>query len=338
MMVSSREGNPMSVGPNRRAFVAGLGSAAAWPVVAYGQHSKPLIGFLYARSQEDTTEQLAAFRLGLAEGGYIEGQNVAIEYRWGRGQYDQIPAMADELVRLPANLIIAGADQAALPAKAATSSVPIVFVVGTDPIKLGLVASFNEPGGNATGVNIVTNDLQAKRLGLLHELVPHTKIIGFLLNPTTPVYESQLEQVQTAAKTLSLGVHVLRAGNSPEINDAFEAVKRDNIAAVLVGADPFFDTRRNEIIALASRYAVPMMYQFRQFTAAGGLMSYGVDLSDAWRQAGTYAARILKGAKPAELPVVRPTKFEFVINLKAAKALGLTVPPSLLAGADEVIE
>jgi putative tryptophan/tyrosine transport system substrate-binding protein len=322
----------------RREFIAGLGGAVAWPLVARAQQSKPLIGFLYARSPEDTTAQMAAFHRGLSDGGYIEGQNVAIEYRWGRGQYDKIPAMAAELVHLNANLIVAGADQAALSVKAATSSLPIVFVVGSDPIKLGLVSSFNEPGGNATGVNIFTNDLQAKRIGLLHDLIPHTKMIGFLLNPTTPVDESQLDQVQTAATALDLEVQVLRASKPSEINDAFEAVRRDHTAAVLVAADPFLDIHHDEIIALAARYAVPMMYQFRQFPAAGGLMSYGVDLPDAWGQAGAYAARILKGAKPANLPVLRPTKFEFVINLKTAKALGITVPPSLIARADEVIE
>ncbi len=322
----------------RRELITLIGGAAAWPIASWAQTAKPLIGFLYARAPEDSSEQIAAFHRGLADNGLVEGQNLSIEYRWARGQYDTLPALATDLVRLRADVIVAGADQSALAAKAATSNIPTVFVVGSDPVKLGLVSSLNEPSGNATGMHIFTVDLEAKRVGLLHELIPNAKVIGLLVNPSSLVHDYQIDQVQTAAKSFNFTVQVLRAGNPSEINDAFETIGRDHIAAVLIAADPFFDTRRDQIVGLAAHFGVPVIYQFRQYAAAGGLMSYGIDLPDAYRQIGVYVARILKGEKPARLPVLRPSKFEFVINLKTAKALGLTIPSGVLAIADEVIE
>ena len=324
----------------RREFITLLGGAAvAWPLTARAQQpAMPVIGFLHARSPEDSAPQVGAFRRGLAERGYVEGQNVTVEYRWGRGQYSQLPAMAAELVRRPVTVLVAGAEPAVLAAKAATSSIPIVFSVGSDPVKLGLVASYNRPGGNVTGINILTTTLEAKRLGLLHELVPQAATIGVLLNPKSPAYENQLKEVHEAVLALGLQVHVLRASTDREVEAAFETVAQQRIPALILVADPFFDTRREKLVALAAGHAVPVMYQFREYTVAGGLMSYGIDLPDAYRQVGVYVGRILKGEKPADLPILQPTKFEFVINLKTAKALGLTVPLHLQQIADEVIE
>jgi len=315
------------------------GATVAWPFAARAQHTPiPVIGFLYVRSPEDSSAQVEAFRHGLAEHGYIEGQTVHIEYRWGRGQYDKMPVLAAELVSLPATLLVAGAEPSVLAVKAATSSIPIVFVVGTDPIKLGIVASFNRPGGNATGVDILTTSLEAKRLGLLQELIPRANTIGVLVNPKFPYANDQVGQIQTAADALGQHIQIFRASDPSEIDNAFDAIVSQRIAALTVAADPFFDTRRDQLVALASRHEVPVMYQFRQYSAAGGLMSYGIDLSDAYRQAGDYAGRILKGEKPADLPVLEPTKFELVINLRTAKMLGLSIPSGVLANADEVIE
>ena len=330
----------MAVGIGIRKFIAALGGAAAvWHFTARAQQpALPIIGFLYARSPEDFSAQLAAFHKGLAEGGYVDGQNIKIEYRWARGKYDQMPSLAGDLVRLPATLIMAGAEPSALAAKAATSSIPIVFVVGTDPVKLGIVVSYNRPGGNATGLQIFTTSLEAKRLNLLHELLPRDAIIGILQNPKFPYAQDQLAQIQVAAKGLGQRIEVLRASIPAEIDDAFATVARDHLAALSVTADPFFDTRRDQLVTLAAQYAVPVIYQFRQYAAAGGLMSYGINLPDAYRQAGVYVSRILKGEKPSELPVLEPDKFEFVINLKTAKTLGLTIPSGVLAIADEVIE
>ena len=281
----------------------------------------------------------AAFRRGLGEAGFIEGQNVMIEYRWALGQYDRLPAMAAELVRRPVTVLAsAGGEPAALAAKAATSTIPIVFVIGGDPVKLGLAASLNRPGGNSTGISVLTNTLEPKRLELLRELVPRAETIGVLLNPNFPTFESQLRDVQEAARAINLQIHVLRASTDREIDAAFETVAQRRIPALSVAADPFFDTRRDKLVVLAVRHAVPTMYHFREFAAAGGLVSYGVDISDAYRLFGVYTGRILKGAKPADLPVRQPTKFELVINLKTARALGLEVPSNLSARADEVIE
>jgi putative ABC transport system substrate-binding protein len=298
----------------------------------------PVVGYLSARSPEDTAHLVPAFRQGLSEGGFVEGQNVTIEYRWALGQVDRLPALAAELAGRPVTILVTtGGESAALAAKAATSTIPIVFSMG-DPVKAGLAASYSRPGGNATGINILTETLEPKRLGLLRGLVPQAATIGFLLNPDFPAAESQSKDMQEAARAIGLQIHVLRANTDREIEAAFETVAQHRIAALAVAASPFFDTRRDTLVALAARYAVPTMYHFREYAAAGGLVSYGIDPIDTYRQVGVYAGRILKGAKPADLPVLQPTKFEFVINLKTAKALGLDVPLHLQQLADEVIE
>jgi len=324
----------------RREFITLLGGAAAWPLAARAQQpAMPVVGFLNARSPIDTAHLVAAFRRGLAENGYVEGQNVTIDYRWASGQPDRLPAMAMELVDRPVVVLAAtGGENSAMAAKAATSTIPIVFAVGSDPIKLGLVASYNRPGGNVTGINILTTTLEAKRLGLLHELVPQAATVGVLLNPNWPPSANQLRDVQDAARVVGLQINVLRASTDQEIDAAFETVAQQRIAALAVTGNPFYDTRREKLVALAARHAVPVIYQFREFTAAGGLMSYGIDLPDAYRQVGVYVGRVLKGAKPADLPVLQPTKFEFVINLKTAKALGVKFSDNLMSLADEVIE
>jgi putative tryptophan/tyrosine transport system substrate-binding protein len=324
----------------RREFITLLGgAAAAWPLAARAQQpAMPVIGYLSARSPEDTAHLVPAFRQGLGEGGFVEGQNVTIEYRWALGQVDRLPALAAELAGRPVAVIVTtGGESAALAAKAATSTIPIVFSMG-DPVKAGLAASYNRPGGNATGINILSDTLESKRLGLLRELVPQAVTIGFLLNPNFPSAESQSKDVQEAARAIGLQIHVLRANTDREIEAAFETIAQHRIAAVAVASSPFFDTRRDKLVALAARHSVPTIYQFREFVAAGGLVSYGIDPIDAYRQVGVYAGRILKGAKPADLPVLQPTKFELVINLKTAKALGLDVPLHLQQLADEVIE
>jgi putative ABC transport system substrate-binding protein len=324
----------------RREFIRLVGgAAAAWPLAARAQQQSgmPIIGYLSVRSSDNYLVE--ALRRGLRETGYVEGQNVAIVYHWASGQYDRMPAMATELARLPlAALVTAGGEPAALAAKAATSTIPIVFVIGGDPVKAGLVASYNLPGGNATGASILTPTMEAKRLGLLHELVPQATRIAVLLNPNFPPSEGQERDVQEAGRTLGIDIRVLRARSDREIEAAFESVAQQRIAAILVGSDPFFDSRRDQLVALAARQMVPTLYHFREFAAAGGLVSYGVDISDSHRQMGIYVGRILKGAKPADLPVMQPTKLEFVINLKTAKALSLNIPDKLLALADEVIE
>jgi putative ABC transport system substrate-binding protein len=324
----------------RREFITLLGGALIWPLAARAQQpSMPVIGFLSARSPDDTPHLVVAFQKGLGEGGFVEGQNVIIEYRWALGQHDRLPALAVELVGKPvAVLVSTGGESAALAGKAATSTIPIAFIIGGDPVKVGLAASYNRPGGNATGISILTAMLDPKRLGILHQLVPQAPTIAVLLNPNFPLYESQLRNVQEAARNVGLQIHALRASADHEIDAAFETVAQQRIAALIVAADPFFDTRRNKLVALAASHAVPTMYHFREFVSAGGLMSYGVEITDVWRQLGLYTARILKGAKPAELPVLQPTKFEFVINLNTTRALGLSFPPGLLAIADEVIE
>jgi putative ABC transport system substrate-binding protein len=330
----------MAIHIGRREFVVTLGGAAAgWSVAVRAQQpAMPAIGFLSIRSPDDT-ETLAAFRGGLNEGGFVEGQNVMVDYRWALGQYDRLPALAAELVQKPiAVLVSAGGEPAALAAKAATSTIPIVFSIGDDPVRLGLVASYNRPGGNLTGINIFTTALEAKRLGLLHDLIPKAAAIGVLLNTDFSPAESQLRNVQEAARAIGLQIHVLRANTDPEIEAAFEAGALQRIAALTVAASPFFTTRRDKIVALAMRHAVPTMYTAREYAVDGGLMSYGIDVPNVYRQLGLYAARILKGAKPAELPVLQPTKFEFVINLKTAKSLGVTISDNLLSLADQVIE
>jgi putative tryptophan/tyrosine transport system substrate-binding protein len=326
----------------RREFIKFLGgTAATWPLVVYAQQQPvvPVIGYMSSRSPADSTVLVAAFRKGLSEAGYVEGQNVAIEYRWAEGQYDRLPAMAADLVqRGAAVLVTTGGEPSALAAKAATSTIPIVFTTGGDPVKIGLVESLNRPGGNATGISLLTTAPESKRLGLLHELVPGTKVVGVLIDPNYQESEAQARELRDAAGTISQRIHIAYAKNDGELELAFATLVQERADALLVSADPFFDTRRDRIIAFAAEHRMPAIYQFREYALGGGLMSYGVSLPDGYRQVGIYAGQILKGAKPADLPIVQSIKFEFVINLKTAKAIGLEVPAMLLARADEVIE
>jgi putative tryptophan/tyrosine transport system substrate-binding protein len=324
----------------RRQFLHILGSAAAWPLGARAQQQEmPLIGFMSGRSPEDSGYLVAAFRDGLGEVGFVDGSNIAIAYRWGLGQYDRMPALAADLVnRHVAVLVGVGGDISAVAAKRATSTIPIVFGLGGDPVKAGLVESLNRPGGNATGFTLLTNELEAKRLGMLHDLVPGAAVIGALLNPNFPPAVSQLQQLDEAARTINQKISVLKAGNDTELDAAFASLVEQKVGALLVTADPYFDTRRDRFIAFAEKNRLPTMYQFRDYAVAGGLISYGPSITDMYRQAGVYTGQILKGARPADLPVLQPTKFEFVINLKTAKALGLTIPAGLISYADEVIE
>jgi putative ABC transport system substrate-binding protein len=324
----------------RRQFISLLGGAAAWPLAARAQQpAMPVIGLLSIRSPENSTHLVAALRSGLSEMGYVENANLTIESRWALGDYARAPALAAELVARNVAVIVAtGGELTVMAAKAATSTIPIVFMVGRDPIELGLATSYNKPGGNATGLNFLIPTLELGRLTLLRELVPQTQVIGVLLNPKFPLAQSQLRDVRHAARAMNLELHLLRASTSYEIESAFEVIAWERIAALLQISDPFFLNRRAQLVALATRYRVPTMYDFGDYPAAGGLMSYGIDLADAYRQVGVYAGRILKGANPAELPIVQPNKFEFIINLKTAKTLGLEVPSLLRARADEVIE
>jgi len=324
----------------RRNFIQGVAASAAWPIAARAQQpAMPVIGFLNTRTPENATNLVAAFRRGLAQIGFVEGQNVTIEYRWAFGQYDQLPAMATELVRRRVAVMVAtGGEPAALAATAATKTVPIVYLIGGDPVKEGLAASFNRPGGNATGVTLLTTLLEPKRFGLLHELVPSATMIGVLLNPKFPPSAGQLQDVQAAAKSTGVQIRVLRASTDDELDAAFQTISQQRLAALAICADPFFDTRREKVVALAARAAVPAMYHFREYALVGGLISYGIDNVDAYGQIGAYAGQILNGAKPADLPVMQETKFLLVINLKTAKELGIKISDNLLSLADEVIE
>ena len=292
-----------------------------------------------ARSPEDSVRELEAFHKGLGEGGFIDGRNATVEYRWARGDYVRLPALAAELVQRQVNVIVAtGGDASARAAKAATSVIPIVFNTGGDPVEAGLVESINRPGGNATGCIILSNDMEPKRLGLMREIVPNIPLFGALINPNFPPAAGQARDIEAAATKIDRRIFIAKASNDIELEAALAMLLHEGVGALVIASDPYFDTRRDRIIAFAAQNRLPAIYQFRDYAVEGGLISYGPSITDAYRQLGVYTARILKGAKPAELPIVQPTKFDFVINLKAAKALGLTIPPTLLASADEVIE
>ncbi len=326
---------------NRREFVTLVGGATAWPFVARAQQQQamPTIAYLGPTSPEAVAGRLRAFRQGLKEIGYIEGDNVAIGYRLAEGQNDQLPAMAIELARRQVSVLVTGGTPAAFAAKAATTTIPIVFILSEDPVRLGLVASIPRPGGNATGINFVSGELGAKRLELLRELLPRAVRIAVLNNPSDAASaETTVREVEAGARAMGLQVQILNASSSNEIHAAFATIARERPDALFLGSDPFWTGRRVQLANLAVRHAIPMTCQAREVVEAGGLMSYGANIEHAFRQAGVYAGRILKGAKPAELPVVQSSRFELVINADTARILGLTVPPSLLATADEVIE
>ncbi|MFL5094258.1 MAG: ABC transporter substrate-binding protein [Xanthobacteraceae bacterium] len=322
----------------RRAFIALIGGAAAWPLLVRAQ--RPVIGFLSSASRQPFAHYVAAFGKGLKEEGYVEGENVTVEYRWAEGHYDRLPTLADELVgRNVAVIVASGGDPPALAAKAATSTIPIVFTATiNDPVKLGLVASLNRPGGNITGFNILTAELNAKRLEFLRELIPKSGVIGVLVNSNSPTAEHNRNEVSAAARAVGQPLAMLSADSDGEIETAIATLVQRQAAAILVVADPFFNSRRNELVAMMARHAVPAIYSLREYAAAGGLITYGPSVAEGYRLAGLYAGQILKGAKPADLPVQQSTKFELIINLRTAKALGMEVPAQLLARADEVIE
>ena len=325
----------------RREFITLIGGAAAmWPLAAFAQQTAmPVVGYLSASSPEGGESRAAAFRRGLKESGYVVGQNVAIEYRWAEEQTDRLPALAADLVKRHVNVIATGTTPAVIAAQAATATIPIVFEMGSDPVRLGLVANLNRPGGNITGVTNLVVEVAPKRLELLHELLPAVKVMALLVNSADRnLAQAQVREVLSAARNLGLELHVLNAANERDFDAVFADIKRLRVGGLVIGAGSVFTGGLNKLAALAVRHAVPAIYLYRDFPAAGGLMSYGSDIFDSYRLAGVYTGRVLKGENPAELPVVQAAKFELVINLKTAKALGLTVPMSLLGRADEVIE
>jgi len=324
----------------RREFITVLGGVAAWPLAAGAQQQlTPVVGFMFLGSPEAYSTHLGFLRQGLKENGYLEGKNVAIEHRWAEDQSGHLPELAADLVRRKVDVIAAlGGTNSVLAAKAATRTIPIVFMTGGDPVKLRVVNSLNRPEANVTGITNIFEDLGAKDIGLLHELIPGAKSVGFLINADNPNASQQTKDLQEAARLLRLELQPFRAKNERELQEAFDTVAERALGAMLVGADPYFGGNVNQIVRLAADHRIPTVYYRREFADAGGLMSYGSSTSEAWRQVGVYIARILKGAKPGDLPVMQSTKFELVINLKTAKALGLEIPPQLLARADEVIE
>jgi putative ABC transport system substrate-binding protein len=322
----------------RREFITLLCGAAAWPVAARAQQPMPVIGFLNSASLEPNRNLVKAFVQSLSESGYVEGKNITIEYRWANGQYDRLPALAVELVQRQVAVIAAAAPVAALAAQKATTSIPIVFGLGSDPVKDGLVASLGRPTGNITGATFFSNLLAAKRVGLLHQLVPDSKIFATLLNPKNANIELEKRDTQEAARLLGLELVIVQAGTAKEIDESVASIFQQHAGPLLVSGDAFLLNQSDQIARLGMRYMLPTCFAFRESTAAGGLMSYGADRNDTWRQVGNYVARILKGEKPGELPVQQPTKFDFVINMQTAKALGLEVPVALQLLADEVIE
>jgi ABC-type uncharacterized transport system substrate-binding protein len=323
----------------RRDLIILTGSAALWPLVAEAQQRGAVIGFLSSRSPDESKHLLDAFHKGLGEAGFVEGTNVTVEYRWALGEYEKLPALAADLVRQNVAVIAAlGGDVSGKAAQQATSTIPIVFGAGSDVVKAGLVKSLSKPEGNATGFTLLTNDLESKRLGLLHDLLPKADLVGVMYDPNFRPAVDQLVALEKAANTVALRLEVIRAGNDADLNTGLQSLGNHRVNALLLTAGPYFDTRRNRIIEFAAQHRVPAIYQFREYAVDGGLMSYGPRITDAYQQAGVYVGRILKGAKPGDLPVLQPTNFDFVINLKTAKALGLTIPPGLISFADEVIE
>jgi putative ABC transport system substrate-binding protein len=324
----------------RRKFLATLlGGAAAWPLAAGAQKTMPVVGFMSSTSAAPFAHLVATFRDSLKGAGFVEGQNLAIEFRWADGQYDRLPDFAAELVRREVAVIVAvGGTPAVRPALAATTTIPIVFITGGDAVKFGFVRSLNRPGGNATGVNILIADMEGKRLALLRDLLPTAHLVGVLLNPNNPNFDNQAHDVQEAARAIGQKIQIVHASTEATLSTALRSLVQLGVDGLLVGGDPFLNSRRNLLVALAARHGIPAIYDQREYALAGGLMSYGTSLAEAYRQVGIYTGRILKGEKPADLPVVQSTKFELVINLNAAKALSLEVPPMLLARADEVIE